>query len=186
MDHPASPSLALRDLARIVLFAALIAALGLLPPIPVPIIPVPITAQTLGVMLAGAVLGPKRGALAAGLFLLVTAMGFPLLAGGRGGLAVFAGPSAGFLLGWPLGAAVTGWLAARATSIVRLGLACGAGGIGAVYLIGVPWMAQVADLTLGQAMMASLAFVPGDLVKVVAAALATQAIRRGYPALTAR
>jgi biotin transport system substrate-specific component len=179
-----SQSLGLRDLARLAMFAALIAALGLLPPIPVPVLPVPITAQTLGVMLAGALLGSRRGALAVGLFLLVTALGFPLLAGGRGGLAVFAGPSAGFLLGWPLGAAVTGLLARDAQHVARIGLACVVGGIGAVYAVGVPWMAMVADMTFAQALIASLAFVPGDLIKAVAAAAAVRAIRRGYPALT--
>ena len=73
----------------------------------------PITAQTLGVMLAGSVLGARRGALAVLTFLVLAAVGLPLLAGGRGGLAVFAGPSVGFLLGWVLGAWVVGWLVER-------------------------------------------------------------------------
>ena len=97
------------------MFAALIAALGLLPPIPVPIIPVPITAQSLGVMLAGALLGPKRGPLAVIIFLGVVLLGFPLLSGGRGGLGVFFGPSAGFLLGWVAGAFVVGVLGLKQT-----------------------------------------------------------------------
>src|SRR4051794_41551365 len=61
-------------------------------------------------MLAGAVLGARRGGLALLLFLLVVAIGLPVLAGGRGGLSVFAGPSAGFLFSWPLAAFVTGLL----------------------------------------------------------------------------
>ena len=79
-----------KDLAYIALFAAITAVLGLLPAIPVPAVPVPITAQTLGVMLAGAVLGARRGFLALLLFLVLVAVGLPVLAGGRGGLAVFA------------------------------------------------------------------------------------------------
>jgi biotin transport system substrate-specific component len=97
-----------RDLAYIALFAAIVAALGLLPPVPVPGIPVPITAQTLGVMLAGSVLGARRGGLALLVFLAVVAVGLPVLSGGRGGLGVFVGPSAGFLYSWPLAAFVIG------------------------------------------------------------------------------
>ncbi|MEL6321465.1 MAG: biotin transporter BioY, partial [Cyanobacteria bacterium J06626_14] len=72
-----------RDLVYIAVFAALVAALGLIPPIPLPFIPVPITAQSLGVMLAGAILGARRGACALLLFLVLVAIGFPLLSGGR-------------------------------------------------------------------------------------------------------
>ena len=172
-----------KTLVRCAMFAALIAALGLLPPIPVPVIPVPVTAQTLGVMLAGAVLGARNGALAVILFLGVLALGFPLLSGGRGGLGVFFGPSAGFLLGWVAGACVTGALAATSEcKLPRLIIACMVGGIGAVYAVGIPWMAVVADLTLAQAAIASLVFLPGDVIKAIAAAVATRAIRRGYPA----
>ena len=61
-------------------------------------------------MLCGTVLGAKRGALAVLLFLLLVALGLPLLSGGRGGLGVFAGPSAGFLVGFPVAAFVAGWI----------------------------------------------------------------------------
>ncbi|MBL8628195.1 MAG: biotin transporter BioY [Rhodospirillaceae bacterium] len=172
-----------KTLVRCALFAALIGALGLLPPIPVPVLPVPITAQTLGVMLAGAILGARNGALAVILFLAVVAVGFPLLSGGRGGLGVFFAPSAGFLFGWVLGAGMVGLLANGSTQLPRLIAACLIGGVGAIYLIGVPWMAAVADLTFSQAAIASLAFVPGDVVKAVLAALAARAVHRGYPAL---
>ena len=81
-----------KDLAYIALFAAITAVLGLVPAIQVG--PVPITAQTLGVMLAGAILGARRGFLSQLLFLVLVAIGLPLLASGAGGLAVFAGPTA--------------------------------------------------------------------------------------------
>ena len=80
-----------RDIVLIALFAAIIVVLGLLPPIMLGFIPVPITAQSLGVMLAGCILGAKRGATAVLLVLLLVAIGLPVLSGGRGGLAVFAG-----------------------------------------------------------------------------------------------
>ncbi|WP_230048946.1 biotin transporter BioY, partial [Erwinia aphidicola] len=75
-----------RDIVYIALFAAITAALGLFPAFSLPVIAVPITAQTLGPMLAGAIAGAKRGALALVLFVLLMAIGLPLLAGGRGGL----------------------------------------------------------------------------------------------------
>jgi biotin transport system substrate-specific component len=84
-----------RAIARISLLAAMIAVLGLLPTFYLPVTGgVPITAQTLGVMLAGIVLGPRHGALAVLLLIFVVALGAPLLAGGRGGLGVFFAPSA--------------------------------------------------------------------------------------------
>ena len=81
-----------RNLTMIALFAALIAALGLIPKFTLGF-GVPITAQSLGVMLCGTVLGAWRGGLAALLFVALVALGLPLLAGGRGGLGVFASPT---------------------------------------------------------------------------------------------
>ncbi|MEY3633571.1 MAG: hypothetical protein RI937_1769, partial [Pseudomonadota bacterium] len=76
-----------RDLVRIALFAALIAVLGLIPKFDLPFAAgVPITAQTMGVMLAGLFLGARNGFLAIVLFLFVVALGAPVLSGGRGGL----------------------------------------------------------------------------------------------------
>ena len=175
-----------KDLAYIALFAAITAVLGLLPAIPVPAVPVPITAQTLGVMLAGAVLGARRGFLALLLFLVLVAVGLPLLAGGRGGLSVFAGPSAGFLLAWPLGAFVTGLLTEsfwRRFNLAWALVATLVGGIVVIYAIGIPVLSVVSEIPLGTAFTGSLAFVPGDVVKAVVAALAAVAVRRAYPVI---
>lgn len=174
-----------RDLVHIVSFAALIAALGLLPPIPVPIIPVPVTAQTVGVMLAGGILGARRGMMAVGLFLLAVVIGLPLLAGGRGGLGMLVAPGGGFLLGWIFGAGVIGALTPRQGSIelFRQIAVFAAGGIGAIYVVGIPWMAAAANLSIGQAAIASLAFVPGDIVKAAFAAVALKTVRRAMPAI---
>jgi biotin transport system substrate-specific component len=178
-----------RDIVHCALFAAVVAALGLLPPIPLGFIPVPITAQTLGVMLAGTMLGARRGGLALGLFLLLVAAGLPLLAGGRGGFGVFLGPTGGFALGFPLGAFVIGWLVERlprSGNVATLFFACVVGGIGAVYLLGVPWLVLVGGLPVEKAVGGSLAFIPGDLIKAGIAAFVTAAVRRGYPALATR
>jgi biotin transport system substrate-specific component len=174
-----------KDLANIALFAAITAVLGLVPAIQVG--PVPITAQTLGVMLAGAVLGARRGFLSQLLFLVLVAIGLPLLASSSGGLAVFAGPSAGYLISWPIAAFVVGLLTERFWT--RYNLAWGivanvVGGIVVIYLVGVPWLAAVADLSPKAAIVSgALPFLIGDGIKaVVAAAIAVQ-VRRSYPVI---
>src|SRR2546429_135005 len=88
-----------RSMAQVSLFAALMAVMGLIPKIDLPL-GVPITIQSLGVMLAGVMLGPWRGMQSMLLFLAAVAVGLPLLSGGRGGIAVFMAPSAGYLLGY--------------------------------------------------------------------------------------
>lgn len=169
-----------RSLVRIALFAALIGVLGLVPPVYLPVAAgVPVTAQSMGVMLAGLVLGGRNGALAVALFLLVVALGAPLLSGGRGGLGVFFGPTAGFALGFIPAALVTGWLARRlpwprlAANLV----AAMVGGIGVLYLCGVPALAAIAHIPLAKALLGSLAFVPGDVLKAILAALAARTVQ---------
>ncbi|GAB2673805.1 biotin transporter BioY [Thalassiella azotivora] len=173
-----------RDLALVASFAALIAVLGLPGSVHVLGNTVPITLQTLGVMLAGSVLGWRRGALAVLTLLALVALGMPLLSGGRGGLAVFAGPSAGYLVGWVAGAAVIGWLVQRRLPAYPQwwgALANAAGGIGVVYAVGVPVQAAVTGTSVAVAAVSSLAFLPGDALKVVIATAVAAAVHRGYP-----
>ena len=171
-----------RSLTLVALFAALVAILGLVPQITLAA-GVPITAQSLGIMLCGTVLGARRGALAVLLFLALVAAGLPLLSGGRGGLGVFAGPSVGFLLGFPVAALVAGWIMQRTT--LPVGLAAGAasviGGIAVLYAFGIPGMALMLDKTLSEAALLGAAYLPGDVLKAVLAGLVTQAIARMRP-----
>ncbi|MFE6994608.1 biotin transporter BioY [Microbacterium sp. NPDC057659] len=168
------------DIARIAVFAALIVVLGMVV-VPLPG-GVPITAQTLGVMLAGLVLGARRGALSVLLVLALAAIGLPVLAGGRGGLGVFVGPSAGYLLGWVVGAVVIGFIAHHGRfTWWRAGLAAGIGGILVVYLFGIPVQALVTGVPVGPTALSSLAFLPGDLLKAVAATVLAVALHRAYP-----
>jgi biotin transport system substrate-specific component len=183
-----------RDLVLIALFAAIIVFLGIIPPITLGFIPVPITAQSMGVMLAGCIIGAKRGALAYVLVILMVAIGLPVLSGGRGGLAILAGPTAGFIAGWVAGAYVTGLLAERLVNEAQSGtrqmagffVASLIGGIGVVYLFGNLWLAFVAGIGLEKAFVGSLAFIPGDLVKAGIATLAARAVLVGYPLLPQR
>jgi len=177
----------IQDIVYIALFAALTAALGLIPRIEPGIIPVPITAQTLGPMVAGAILGARRGAGSQALFLVLLAAGLPLLSGGRGGLAVFQSPSAGFVLAWPLAAAVTGFIVERLwarLSFLKCLLANIIGGIGVIYLCGIPVLALIGGLSLEQAALGSAVFIPGDLIKAVLAASIAMFVKRGYPIIT--
>jgi biotin transport system substrate-specific component len=175
-----------RDLAYVALFAAITAVLGLLPPVPVPGIPVPITAQTLGVMLAGSVLGARLGGLALLTFLAVVAMGVPLLSGGRGGLAVFVSPSAGYLYAFPVAAFAIGLLTQLTWRHFNLAWAMVAnlvGGVAVIYALGIPFTALYGDVSLSAAATGSLSFIPGDLVKAGVASVVAVAVRRAYPVI---
>ena len=158
-----------RDIVLIALFAAVMAILGAFPPLMIPAIGVPITAQSMGPMLMGGILGARRGGLSMLLFLLLVALGLPLLSGGRGGLGVFVGPWSGFIYGWLAATLAIGWLTERFWArmrFVQAFLIAAFGGIGVIYACGVPWYAALSGMPLGQAFLASaLAFVPGDLLK---------------------
>ena len=160
-----------RDIVMIALFAALTAALGLFPPITLPIAGgVPITAQSMGCMLAGALAGSKRGGLALALFALLVAIGLPLMAGGRGGFGLFLTPSGGFIVGFAAAAFVIGWLFARhkgEASFLTTAIYIAVGGIGVVYLFGVPWWAFTADQSIGVVLAKCTVFMPGDIAKVI-------------------
>lgn len=173
-----------KNVVMIALFAALIAVLGLIPKLTLAF-GVPVTAQSLGVMLCGTVLGARRGALAVLLFLLLVAIGLPLLSGGRGGLGVFVSPSAGFLFGWPVAAFVTGWIVEHwrgAPLALVAGAASVIGGIAVMYLGGIVGMAIVLERSLIEAAALVTAFIPGDLIKAAIAGMLTAALAKARPA----
>jgi biotin transport system substrate-specific component len=175
-----------REATLVSLFAALMAVLGLIPKIDLPL-GVPITLQTLGVMLAGCLIGPRRGLQAMLLFLFAVALGLPLLSGGRGGLGVFFAPSSGYLIGWPLGALLTGWLmqvlpgSTPRRSAASAFAASAIGGLLVVHLCGVAGLVLIAKLSWTQAFLGTLAFVPGDLIKCGLCAMVVHTVARGLP-----
>ena len=174
------------SMAQVALFAALMAVLGLIPKIDLPM-GVPITAQSLGVMLAGVLLGPKRGFQAMALFLLAVAAGLPLLSGGRGGIGVFMAPSAGYLIGYAPAALIAGLIMRampqRSPALIALGafVASLIGGLLALHAMGVAGLMLMAHMSLKQALITTLAFVPGDLIKCVLCAVITHTVARGLP-----
>ncbi|SNX67395.1 biotin transport system substrate-specific component [Cereibacter ovatus] len=172
-----------RNVAYIALFAALIAVLGLVPQITL-MSGVPITAQSLGVMLCGAVLGARKGALAVLLFLVLVFLGLPLLSGGRGGIGVLAGPTAGFVVGFPVAAFVTGLVVEKWRSApVVLAAFVGAvlGGVVVLYGFGLVGMALKLGKTLPETAMLLTPFVAGDLLKTAIAALITKGLSQVRP-----
>lgn len=187
-SRTADSSQTTQNTVLVAVFAALIAALGLVPPITVGIIPVPITLQTLGVMLAGALLGPVRGMLSVVVLHALVLAGLPLLAGGRGGLGVFLGPTGGYLVGWipaalVIGALVQYWAIRRTGRTARFAavlLSVVVGGIAVIYAFGIPWTAVVTGLPLSTSALGALVFIPGDLLKAVVATLAAINVHRSY------
>jgi len=166
-----------RSLVLIALFTAIIVVLGLVPPVMIGFFPVPIHAQSMGVLLAGTVLGARGGALTVLLLWVLVAVGLPVLSGGRGGLAVFLSPTAGYLVGFLPAAFVTGWLSDKVGHRItgRGKLTSGfffAAVLGVVidHAFGIAWLAFAASLTLAEATIGNLIFVPGDLIKAAIAA----------------
>lgn len=179
----------MRDLALTAAFAGFIAVLGLVPAFSPFGFPVPITVQSLGIMIAGAVLGARRAAAAVLLFLFLVALGYPFLSGGRGGLGVFAGPSVGYLVGFPVAAFVIGALIFRRGAPYNTAyglLSIILGGIVVLYAIGIPATAWRAEISLAAAISGSALFLVGDLAKAVVAAMVAGAVHRGYPGLLPR
>ena len=173
-----------RDMVLIALFAAITAAFAVFPPVQIPVVPAPIVVQNIGVMLAGAILGARRGGLALLLFVVLVALGMPLLTGWKGGFGVILGPTGGFVLSWIPAAFVVGAMVEKFWSRLNFWnlLLCNVvGGIVVVYALGIPWLAVVAGLELGQALAGSALFIPGDVVKAVIASFAALVVKRSYP-----
>ncbi len=170
----------MREITFVALFAAVMGGLGLVPPIMLAFTPVPITLQTLGVILAGGVLGARLGAMSQIVFLLIVGAGMPLLSGGRGGLGVFFGPSAGYLLSWPLTAYCIGYLLSRFQTlklpfITLINLTVG---IFLIYIVGIPIQAFMMDIPVFEAVKLSLVYIPGDVLKAILASVLVYRLRK--------
>lgn len=175
------------DIALIAAFAALIAACALLPAIKVAG-PVPITLQTFAVLLSGAVLGMRRGFLAVLLYVVAGAVGLPIFSGGASGLAVLSGPTAGYLLGFPLAAAMCGFIVERLprASVASAPAVFAAGLVSSalfIHTLGMAGLVLRADLTWGEAFDIDKVFWLGDVLKNIAMALVATAVRRAFPDL---
>lgn len=161
----------LTDALLVTLGAGLIAAAAQVS-IALPFTPVPITGQTFAVLLVGSSLGTVRGGASGSLYLLVGLLGVPVYADGTGGWDVVSGASGGYLIAFPIAAALAGWLAEQRWDR-RFSSAVGAMLTGNVliYAIGLPWLAIELDTGLERTLeLGFYPFVVGDMVKLYLAA----------------
>ena len=159
----------LLDVVLVVLFSAFVA---LTAQVEIPLWPVPLTLQTLGVLFTGAVLGSRRGALALLLYLTEGALGLPVFAGGASGVGYMLGPTGGYLVGFVVAAGVVGRLAQRGWDrrLVWAAVAMVIGNV-IIYACGVAWLAVFLGDLWGALVKGMLLFVVGDLIKIAVAAL---------------
>ncbi|AJT42864.1 biotin operon repressor [Psychromicrobium lacuslunae] len=178
-----------QDLSLIAVFAALLVVVAVVPPIQIGnLLSVPLTLQTLVVTLSALLLGVSRSFAAVGLYVLLGLVGLPIFAGFRGGIGLLAGPTAGYIIAFPLMALAVG---ALATLIVRrawrlaplLFVLAGIIGLLISHLLGIIGMMINGKLPLDKAIAADVIFVPGDLVKIVLATVLALALHRAFPRL---
>jgi len=146
--------------------------------IPLPFTPVPITGQTFGVLLLGALLGSRYGTAVVAAYVLEGVIGLPVFAGWKGGVAALFGPTGGYIIGFVFAAFVVGWLIELGwAKRFDLTLAALLIGNAVIYALGLPWLAFFVgwDKTL---QLGLLPFLPGDLLKLVAASVAVKALSR--------
>lgn len=180
------------DLSLIAVFAAVVAVSAILPAIPVGQVGVPITLQTLAIMVTGIVLGPWRGAAALSLYVAVALAGLPIFSQFRGGIGVLFGPSAGYIIAFPVVAFVVGFLARivfrRINRFRFLALfgACTISSLLITHPFGIIGMMLTAKLDLAAAIAADVVFLPGDILKNLAAAAIGLSVVKAFPRLQSR
>lgn len=189
VTHPSSSPA--RDIALVAAFAALISASAYIGAIPVGSAGVPITLQTLTVMLAGCVLGPLRGFSAVALYLGLGAVGLPVFAEHSSGIGVFSGPSGGYLIAFPVAAAVGGFLVKyvardRRTSALVVFCCSLAASVLVIHTFGITGMKLFFDVSWREAATYDMPFWIGDLVKTSLVAMIAAEVHRAFPQLLQR
>jgi biotin transport system substrate-specific component len=175
-----APVDAVKSVVLVVAFSLFI-ALSAQVVVPLPFTPVPITLQTFAVLLTGALLGSRLGALALVAYLFEGAAGLPFFRGANGGWLYLAlSPTAGYLLAYPLAAFVTGWLAERGWDRKFL-KAAAAMAIGSIVILFGGWLGMLRFYSTEQAFaLGVVPFIIGDLLKI---ALAAAALPSGWALL---
>lgn len=177
----------------LVLIAAGAAFTALLAQVTIPLWPVPITGQTLAVLLVGATLGMARGASSLGLYAVLGLVGLPVFApqddgSHLTGFLALSAPSFGYIIGFVFAAALVGWLSERTWDRKFLkALATFVGGSVVVFVFGLPWLAVVTGATLLETYQWGLEpFIVGGIIKAIIAALLLPAAWWGADKLAAR
>ena len=183
------PTIADRVFARglpmdIALIAAGAGLTAIAAQVAIPLWPVPVTGQTLAVLLVGSTLGALRGTLSMVLYAVLGILGVPVFSDASHGLSVIAGPTGGYIIGFIFAAALTGWLAQRAWDHRIVGATLSfLAGTAITFIIGLPWLAVSLHLNLEQTLQFGLyPFIVGGLVKTL---LAAGIIRLAWRQITA-
>lgn len=170
-----------KDLAYMVMMTTLIIVLGFIPAIPLGFIPVPIVLQNMGIMLAALALGGKKGGLSVLMFLLL-GLFIPVFSGKATTLAVFMGPTAGYVFAWLLVPLIFALLTKVVASqnkmmvFVLIWLA----GVLVVDLIGAIWLSVYTGMGLLPALTSNLVFIPGDTIKALLATVIVLKFKDAY------
>jgi len=177
-------NLSTRHITTIALCTAVICILAQFS-IPLPFTPVPLTGQIIGIFLAGALLGSKKGALAVLAYLLLGTAGLPVFAAARGGIQVLAGPTGGYLIGFVPGTYILGKLVEKkrenASSRLMIGMiAC----LAFSYLLGGLHLGLVMNFNLTQVLLTGiLPYLPLDILKIVITLPLIKGIHRQFKAI---
>jgi biotin transport system substrate-specific component len=146
--------------------------------IPLPFSPVPVTGQTFAVLVIGAALGARLGALTVAVYVLEGILGLPVFAGGAAGIARLTGPTGGYLVGFVAAAAIVGWAAERGwTRTIALTLVAMVIAEIAIYLFGLAWLSRF-PLPVGVLEAGLVPFIAGDLYKMALAVAVLPPITR--------
>jgi len=155
---------------------AIIIVLGFIPGIPIGILPVPIVIQNLGIMLAGVILGRRYGFYTVVIFLLMIAVGLPVLTGGQGGFAHLIGPTAGYLYSYAIAAFFIGWVTEHLRvkgqlNFVTLLFTIVIFGILLINVGGAIGLIIQTHMSVKTALVGQIAFIPGDIIKAILATI---------------
>ncbi|MDR1815995.1 MAG: biotin transporter BioY [Clostridiales Family XIII bacterium] len=170
------------------IFAALTGVLSQVQ-VPLPFTPVPINLALLSVLICGGVLGAKKGAIAMVVYILLGAVGVPMFSGFTGGIGILTGPTGGYIIGYLPAAVIMGlmaqWAPKTGSAAVKTGkgiaasLAKGVPAVAACYALGTIWFMISTGTGFAESLlMCVIPFIPGDVLKIIAASVVCEALRR--------
>lgn len=179
--------MSVKDMMMIGMMTAVAGAIGFIPAIPIPGIIPPITLQSIAPILAGGILGARRGALSMVVFVVLVACSVPMLAGMRGGLGHLLGPTGGYIFSWILVAFFVGLFVSYVPKLKVWSLVLVSAVLSMViqYLFGAVSISFTSDMSYTAALQMNVIFMPGDVLKAIVASMVIVRVRHalyGYGA----
>lgn len=161
-----------KSLIQMAMMATLLVVLGFIPALPLGFIPVPIVLQNLGVMMAGVILGGRKGSLSILLFFLVGLV-IPVFSGLRSTIPVLTGPTAGYVIAWLFVSLLIsyGVKLVNKKNFIAIFLIVWLAGVLFVDVAGAVWLASYTNIPLDKSLLQNLVFLPGDTIKAIIAAV---------------